>query len=768
MFRRSGRELSFTSNNSPTERKLPFLPGYTFDDKFLNEKHHKSHLFEYKNGIPIVYDFDVPEEVDFLYSQTEKLSEQLKATNELYNTSFKGQETASREPKWLSLEKKVLRFYAYFKEGVHESPVEQSRIRKCVIFYYLEDDTMHISEPKQDNSGIPQGALVKRHRFPRATNDGNGPYYKMEDLNVGREVSVYGKTFRIVDCDSFSRQFLESVGIEVPDAEPYPGDQYSQNRDELKKSMNPFIKLNPMDQDFKKYLEYSFKGKRTNPSKVEKLATQKFLQFDRQVLRFYCVWDDRDSLYGDRRFFVLEYYLSDDTVKVSEVLPANSGYDPFPVFIKRQRVPKPKGSNEPTKYYDDTDFCIGRQVDVFSKLFFIYDCDEFTRQYYNEKYGITDLSPIEIKDSPKMPVSIDAPPYNGFGDEEDSLGSWKYLVIKPPKKDVKKYIENDKKQLRFGAVLDTDQPEDKGRRFILTYYTSDDTLSIFEPIQRNSGIIGGKFLQRSRVKGKDGNYYKPQDLYVGAKISINDHIFLLSETDEYTVKYMEDHPTQFEKADFNQVIKRMRDHITERNLGLRHAFRFIDTDRSGKISLDELRGLINRLEIKISEQEMITLMRHFDSNNDGYLDYNEFVYTMFPTDFSGELDVPQRKLDSNISVEPQKYVEAQKKENQETKSLLAFKIFMEKISNRRLLFQDTFRIIADKSPDGMVGEPEFVKAIRDYLHMDFNDEQVKFLADRFFPTNKKRISYLDFIKIVEGTSTWSYLQKHNNFMHVKQ
>lgn len=30
------------------------------------------------------------------------------------------------------------------------------RVRKVVFLYYLADDTLQISEPKQDNSGLPQ------------------------------------------------------------------------------------------------------------------------------------------------------------------------------------------------------------------------------------------------------------------------------------------------------------------------------------------------------------------------------------------------------------------------------------------------------------------------------------------------------------------------------------------------------------------------------------------------------------------------------------
>ncbi len=50
----------------------------------------------------------------------------------------------------------VLRFYGFFKEAVVESNIENHRVRKVIIYYYLEDDSMHIAEPHQDNSGIPQ------------------------------------------------------------------------------------------------------------------------------------------------------------------------------------------------------------------------------------------------------------------------------------------------------------------------------------------------------------------------------------------------------------------------------------------------------------------------------------------------------------------------------------------------------------------------------------------------------------------------------------
>ena len=56
----------------------------------------------------------------------------------------------------------VLRFYAYFKQTVHESPAEFYRVRPVVIYYYLEDDSIAVVEPVRENSGMPQGT-ASRH-----------------------------------------------------------------------------------------------------------------------------------------------------------------------------------------------------------------------------------------------------------------------------------------------------------------------------------------------------------------------------------------------------------------------------------------------------------------------------------------------------------------------------------------------------------------------------------------------------------------------------
>lgn len=66
-------------------------------------------------------------------------------------------------------------------------------------------------------------------------------------------------------------------------------------------------------------------------------------------------------------------------------------------------------------------------------------------------------------------------------------------------------------------------PEDTNRRFILSYFLSDDTIGIYEPPVRNSGIQGGKYLKRTKVT-KPGStpenpiYYEPSDFTIGSTI----------------------------------------------------------------------------------------------------------------------------------------------------------------------------------------------------------------------------------------------------------
>lgn len=122
----------------------------------------------------------------------------------------------TRMPTWLEFDKKVLTFDAYYQEPIPESKMENYRIHQCKVYFYLEDDTTQVIEPKTLNSGIPQGQIIRRHRIPLPSPCGPSQYYTLEHFNVGCEVNLYGKFFYICGCDGWTRKFLNRLGIAVP------------------------------------------------------------------------------------------------------------------------------------------------------------------------------------------------------------------------------------------------------------------------------------------------------------------------------------------------------------------------------------------------------------------------------------------------------------------------------------------------------------------------------------------------------------------------
>lgn len=173
------------------------------------------------------------------------------------------------------------------------------------------------------------------------------------------------------------------------------------------------------------------------------------------------------------------------------------------------------------------------------------------------QYGIEDFTPAPVPvrsddGIPSRPRERILPPYNGWGTYEDSEGNCKSVEPKPPHPDFKKFIQLDRYVLRFGAKLLSTIKENCERIFIISYYLSDDTIQIYEVAGRNSGFLGGVFSKRVRIPlpgqpkfiSRRPQYYQPYNFYIGATISLKDHIFHVVSADEYTLIYMEHHPQE--------------------------------------------------------------------------------------------------------------------------------------------------------------------------------------------------------------------------------
>ena len=673
------------------------------------------------------------------------------------------------------LTNRVLRYYGYFRESVEESNVEKERVRKVTINVFLEDGTVSVIEPKQDNSGIAfQGNMVKRHTIPKP--DGSGPI-TFDMFAVGETISFYGRTYYITDADGFTRDFMASIGVEVAPAIDSPIDAHTTLRARPAK-VNDLPSITATTSSHVKL------------SSAQIAASKQFFEHDRDVLRLTATWDDSKSLYGALRKFTVYYFLADGTFEVVELHGQNSGTDPFPSFIRRQKVFKPKGSKRfenmtatltfagkdvANSTYTDADLFIGAQINFFGREMTITDYDQHTRDHLRVKFGITEYDPIPTAPpaknagtlgatiSPKSPAAKSRvpPPHNGFGTEEDSLGSWNRLEPKAPKVDLTKYNKHGNNAVKFAVRLDNGSIVDEVRRFVLTAFLADDTIAVFEPVQRNSGIVGGKFLQRQKVKNPlTGKNFIASDFFVGARVVVNSFPFVVLATDERSLSYMEQNSSEFPQSNINTVAHKLQAMLMSAESGLAEAFNKADANASGTIDFGEFKAIVAALHLDLSDQEILTLLRHFDRNGDSYITYDEFVARMMPEGSQiGKDPRSWREIhrdtvnDEHDKLNTEDKVALQKAKVDTMTAAYAARSFSEQYQARRTLFLQEFKFICDYSHDEKISEKEFRMCVVDKLKLDLSPVQVDTLAAKLFPPGSRRITYDEFVRLINSNST---------------
>ncbi|XP_058514978.1 EF-hand domain-containing family member C2 [Ochotona princeps] len=610
---------------------LPALPGNNFNRDVGKEKFHKTHHWDFCNNVPLL----LSEATPGLGGDSRRL-QKLKPK---YTAYPKGD--GSNEPSWAAFDKQVLCFDAYWENEVVDRSHENYIIRYFKIYFYPEDDTIQVNEPKVKNSGMLQGVFFRRHRIPLPPPN-DDQFYTVYHFNINIEIVFYGWKFKIYNCDSFTGNFLKKVGIKLNPPGQCPEDPYIRTRKETVECMQPLRPYEPYD------------------------TLRQFLLNDKRVLHFFCLWDDTESMFGDRKELVLHYFLTDDTIEIREVSPRNPNRDCSNLFLRRNKLPKfgPPGVCQPgqitdrivlnmygnlseisnllnnrgpgyimdkcqpakvdQEFYKDSDLIVGSTINVWGRNVLLCDCDEFTKFYYRTKYGIEEFASVSCKPPPAPKIERKYPPYTGFGSEEDSLRSCIGLIPTPPRKNFLKSMEGDSygnisNTLRFFAKLETDRIPEDDRIFVLAYYLGDDTISVFEPLERNSGFTGGMFLKRSRVK-KPGQevfksepsvYIKSEELYIGVTVNVNGYLFKLLNADEFTLKYMEKNSDRFPYSNLELALKKMKE-LEPRSKEIKQVFAAADSDHTKVVEFNTFRDLLLHMNVKnLTEQDIITIARHY-------------------------------------------------------------------------------------------------------------------------------------------------------------
>jgi hypothetical protein len=250
----------------------------------------------------------------------------------------------------------------------------------------------------------------------------------------------------------------------------------------------------------------------------------------------------------------------------------------------------------------------GQFLEVLGRAFFMYDCDDFTKNFYNVYMGFEQVPlPKQVEDPVIYHSRLHPPPHNGPGTEEDSLASCIHLQPQVPKQDLVKLTTLDGKILRFEARCANGQVEDEDRKFIIGYFLANDTVACWELRQRNSGFAEGKFAERGRKRNPyTGEWYKPTDLFVGASVSISTMPMVITRADEYTLKYLEENSGQFPMSDCYCVLANIAAIKDDE-----------ECKALGSLDPDTFRQVVeHKTGVYLEDQELITLLRKFGEPSD--------------------------------------------------------------------------------------------------------------------------------------------------------
>jgi len=128
-----------------------------------------------------------------------------------------------------------------------------------------------------------------------------------------------------------------------------------------------------------------------------------------------------------------------------------------------------------------------------------------------------------------------------------------------------KLFTNDQYVLRFEARLISHNKDEQNRKFIINFFCGDDTVQVYQNADKNSGIWGGKFLERKKHDHKtEGRYLLDTDFQIGSIVQLSVYNFQLLKADDFTLQYMRERPEKFPEvnieATFNKIKALAKNH----------------------------------------------------------------------------------------------------------------------------------------------------------------------------------------------------------------
>ncbi|CAM44424.1 conserved hypothetical protein [Leishmania braziliensis MHOM/BR/75/M2904] len=643
-------------------------------------------------------------------------------------------------PSWRTLDDKVLRFFAYYTEDVVASSIETWRVRKVKLHYFLADGSLGIVEtPAVANSGLQKGTIVSRFRP-----DGVDVFR----LCIGASIPCRGLVCKLVDCDAFTREFFEVMGMPQPEPLGYPQDDF-----EARAMCRP-DKMDEQHIEMRRVIEVQAATRAGTHASLltpaERAKARDFYEYDRNVLRFYAVWE--------KRKFRIYFYLADGSIAVLFDKAENDGRDPYPVFVRRRRIPKEAravllSSETLNRPQGPVPACLaaedlrtGTSVDIFTRPFFIYDCDEHTRAYMEARNIPQPAVPAPPCEEDEITVGKRRPRLakearNAAGDSGKRFGaSTMVFDDSAAGKDAVKMTRYAHDVFRFSAELAQSSEENEGRRFMICYYLADDTVSVYELPVRNSGHLGGKIFARRAVE----NVKDPTLLKVGTTIRLDGVDYLLKEMDERTKRYLEMGMPNMEEAYFRtqEILGIVASYLQQQFSRITDAFRHYASSSTQGLTRENVGEILSDAGVHATDAELTNVMERADGDKDGWVSLADFTEQLMQQQFISTFKPRESQREwgdirNGVTVQRgpvQSVMMLAKKADAKAQADAALQRFLTLIEARRTLAIRSFRSASQSAYDGNLDMSEFQNCVKDRLKTPMTDDEIGALLYKFYYT----------------------------------
>ncbi|KAG5485149.1 hypothetical protein CUR178_08121 [Leishmania enriettii] len=669
-------------NNVPKEyvravdpQLLPPRVGHNWNDQAFRAKQGKPQQLEAEfrgtRVFPATQNTTLPAPAPDMCRTAQQLVDALMSSSLNRNAATR-KACAAEELRHVTLEDKVLRFYAFFNEPAPEAGAASFWHRKVVISFFPVDDTILIEEPRIINSGLDGGVFLKRQKVvadPRQREQFPGEeYVSLNFFNVGNSVRLNATEFFLYDCDDFTRDFLTTLGVEVGAPVESPDDlfmsEYGRYQERLKTG-----KFGLLSQDYStNELEHSIR----------------FIRDGGKMLRFYGMLDERNTVPGGMvRKLEVMLFVEDNSMAILQ--RQNSPESCRGLYLSRCWLPKcgsaakvneltfahrVNGQREPDMgvpdaYYRDADLDVGVTLNVFGRSVLLYDCDDYTREFFMERYGVSLQSPIEVssyfqEDAHRTVLGTDAPTKSLPGE------SWRSVVRQPTSAADTRGTDacvatssvhaasaardTLSDTLRFRALLARPvNHDDEQRRFTVTYYTDSEEFMVYESAFPKAGIHGGCLWKRNKamkVPPRPGPrnapkppvvpgevpHYTLSDLGEGKELVINGLTLRLHRMDTHTAVFyarragtLTDDATEGPAmvtdatgamVTVDHLVSELRSYLHSRYGTGVASFLALDRDRDGIVSVPEFTKAMKAFQITDDRSAAAAIFAHIAPERD--------------------------------------------------------------------------------------------------------------------------------------------------------